>query len=162
MSSLTTKQTNTLINVTGSIELYCEGKTVSFNLTNDQQATDFFLSCLNNSRKENTETDLIRNVMAGNLTAAMQSTSSDFEYPMSLQELVTKDVTLGRAKGKVTPGSVEVLINHISAGKATVVGLANTLANIPGYHLVTKKAVAVVDTDGMPVAVKYIVSPIVK
>lgn len=162
MYTLTTKHTNTEITISGPIQLWINGEAKSYNLFDCPELQELLLSGLNNSRKEETEKDFIKQIAAGNFAAARQYSSNDgFEYPLSLKTYESDTVSLARAKGKVTPNSIEVVIK-LEAGKDDIIAMADNLKHISGYHLVNEKPIPVTDSLGFPVAVKYIVSPLVK
>lgn len=161
-STLTTKHTNTSIDAYGSFQLLIGGQEVTVDLTSDKSARELFLSVLDNSRKPDTEFEFLKQIVAGNFAAARQYTSGDgFEYPLSLQNLQSSFISLARAKGKVAPNSIEVILK-LEAGKDEILAMADKLEAINGYQLVNKKPIPVTDSIGMPVAVKYIVSPLAK
>jgi hypothetical protein len=162
MYTLNTKHTNTSITIYGTIDLVIDGTTKTYILDTLPELQELLLSGFNNSRKEETEKDFIKQIAAGNFAAARQYSSNDgFEYPLSLKTYESETVSLARAKGKVSPGSIEVIIK-LEAGKDDIVSMSDNLKHIPGFHLVNEKPIPVTDSSGMPIAVKYIVSPLAK
>lgn len=162
MTTLTTKHTGTVIDAYGSFQLLIGGQEVTVDLTNDKSARELFLPVLDNSRKADTEYEFLKQIVSGNFAAARQHSSNDgFEYPLSLQTYVCDTITLARAKGKVAPNSIEIIIK-LEAGKDTILEMADNLTKIPGYLLGNPKPIPVTDNIGMPIAIKYIVSPLAK
>lgn len=158
----TTKHTQTKLDASGIFTLQVGDAFVVVNLDLDQSAKELFLSVLDNSRKPDTEYEFLKQIVAGNFAAARQYSSNDgFEYPLSLQTYVSDTITLARAKGKVAPNSIEIIIK-LEAGKDTILEMADNLKKIQGYLLVNSKPIPVTDSIGMPIAVKYIVSPLAK
>lgn len=158
----TTKHTNTKLDASGVFTLQVGDAFVVVNLDLDQSAKELFLSVLDNSRKPDTEYEFLRQIVAGNFAAARQYSSTDgFEYPLSLQNLQSSFISLARAKGKVAPNSIEIVLK-LEVGKDEIIAMADKLEAINGYQLVNKKPIPVTDSLGMPIAVKYIVSPLAK
>lgn len=161
-TSIKTKHTKSLLNASGSFILLVGKNSVVVDLDNDQSAKELFLSVLDNSRKADTEFEFLKQIVSGNFAAARQYSSADaFEYPLSLQNYVSSFISLARAKGKVSPGSIEVIIK-LEAGKDDIISMSDNLKHISGFHLVNEKPIPVTDSMGMPIAVKYIVSPLAK
>jgi hypothetical protein len=162
MYTLTTKHTNTTISITGQIDLTVNGETKTYNLDDSNGLAELLLLGFDNSRKSETELDFIKQISNGNFAAARQYSSADsFEYPLSLQNFQSSLVSLARAKGKVAPNSIEIIIK-LEAGKDEIIAIGAKLETIQGYQLVNKKPIPVVDSLGFPTAVKYIVSPLAK
>jgi hypothetical protein len=162
MYTLTTKHTSTEITISGIIELWVNGEARKYNLTDTPDLQELLLAGLNNSRKPETELDFIKQISNGNFAAARQYSSADsFEYPLSLQNFQSSLVSLARAKGKVAPNSIEIIIK-LEAGKDEIIATGNRLETVAGYNLVNKKPIPVTDSNGFPIAVKYIVSPLAK
>jgi hypothetical protein len=162
MYTLTTKHTESTIEIYGRIDLVVNGETKTYMLDTVPDLAELLLAGFNNSRKPETELDFIKQISTGNFAAARQYSSTDsFEYPLSLKTYESSTVSLARAKGKVSPGSIEVIIK-LEAGKDAIVDMADNLKHIPGFSLVNQKPIPVTDTMGFPTAVKYIVSPLAK
>ena len=162
MYTLNTKHTNTTIFITGQIDLTVNGETKTYNLDDSNGLAELLLLGFDNSRKPETELDFIKQISNGNFAAARQYSSTDsFEYPLSLQNFQSSLVSLARAKGKVAPNSIEIIIK-LEAGKDEIIATGTKLETIQGYQLVNKKPIPVVDSLGFPMAVKYIVSPLAK
>lgn len=156
-----TKHTQTSIVLFGQVTVEIDGTSKTYDLNEPSAFRDWLESRFDFSRTATSEAVNLELMQKGRYNELGSSQAEDFEYPASLLALVTDEVTLGRAKGKVTPGSIEVIMK-LSFGKVNVAGMLGKLETINGYQVVNKKPLPVSDSDGMPVAVKYIVSPLLK
>lgn len=157
-----TKHTKTTIVLFGQVTVDINGMSETYDLSEQSQFRDWLESRFDFSRtpaSEEINLELMKKGRYADLGGG--NNNDDFEYPSSLVALTSEQVSLSRAKGKVTPGSIDVIM-ALSYGKDNVAKMKDQLEKVAGFQLVNKKPIAVTDGDGMPTGVKFIVSPIVK
>lgn len=159
---ITLKNTEAKIAILGAILLTFEDEsTIEVSLNSDNPAAiEFFTTAFQSCKKVETETKMLGAIKLNDFVSVIAGkVYDDFTYPESLIALTSDSIALNRAKGKVTPGSVEVLIDHTKVTVDEVKAIKDKLSVISGFHIVNTKPIPVTDSDGMPIAIKFIVSP---
>lgn len=159
MKTFNTKHNQLTVSFAGSLTIRIGNSDIELNSLDNAAMEYVFNRLVDFSRTPETELTNCKLLTAGRFTDIGGSNNVDFEYPERIKSFAgVWDLTLERAKGKVTENSISVIAG-MDIGKESRAYVVAGLKDIDGYRLVSEKPTIRQDKDGDAIGYSWIISP---